>query len=127
MEQTGAIGEWRAYAPPRQLLRPHSHRLLLGRLVSPAGPALSWVQPFSSELLIDRALLQKDFHALVWIAGLLFVATVAGFGLNIFSSYRYVTVSAAMLFDMRLALFRHLQGLSPRFYVRYRLGDLMSR
>jgi ATP-binding cassette subfamily B protein len=47
--------------------------------------------------------------------------------LNILSSYRYVRVSASMLFDMRLALFRHLQELSPRFYVRYRLGDLMSR
>jgi ATP-binding cassette subfamily B protein len=32
-----------------------------------------------------------------------------------------------MLFDMRLALFRHLQTLSPRFYANYRLGDLMSR
>ena len=32
-----------------------------------------------------------------------------------------------MLFDMRLALFRHLQSLSPRFYAGYRLGDLMSR
>ena len=57
----------------------------------------------------------------------MFVATVAGFVLNIVSSYRYVTVSAEMLFDMRLALFRHLQKLSPRFYAQFRLGDLMSR
>jgi ATP-binding cassette, subfamily B, bacterial len=28
---------------------------------------------------------------------------------------------------MRLALFRHLQTLSPRFYAGFRLGDLMSR
>jgi ATP-binding cassette subfamily B protein len=66
-------------------------------------------------------------RALVQIAGLMFVVTVLGFALNILSSYRYVTVSASMLFDMRLALFRHLQKLSPRFYAQYRLGDLMSR
>jgi ATP-binding cassette subfamily B protein len=66
-------------------------------------------------------------RALVQIAGLMFVVTVLGFALNIVSSYRYVTVSASMLFDMRLALFRHLQKLSPRFYAQYRLGDLMSR
>lgn len=127
MEPTGAIAEWRAYRRLWVYLRPYSRRLVLVLVVSLAGTALSLVQPFISKLLIDKALLQKDFHALVRIAGLLFLATVAGFGLNIFSSYRYVTVSAAMLFDMRLALFRHLQELSPRFYVRYRLGDLMSR
>ena len=127
MERTGAIAEWRAYRRLWVYLRPYSRPLVLVLLVSLAGTGLSLVQPFISKLLIDKALLQKDFRALVWIAGLLFIATAAGFGLNILSSYRYVTVSASMLFDMRLALFRHLQELSPRFYVRYRLGDLMSR
>ena len=28
---------------------------------------------------------------------------------------------------MRLALYRHLQRLSPRFYARTRLGDILSR
>jgi ATP-binding cassette subfamily B protein len=32
-----------------------------------------------------------------------------------------------MLFEMRLALYRHLQTLSPRFYAKWRLGDLVSR
>jgi len=128
MEATSeAIAEWRAYRRLWVFLRPYSRQLVLVLVVSLIGTALSLVQPFISKLLIDKALLRKDFHALIWIAGLLFIATVAGFGLNILSSYRYVTVSASMLFDMRLALFRHLQELSPRFYVRYRLGDLMSR
>ena len=57
----------------------------------------------------------------------MFAATVLGFLLNILSSYQYVRVSASMLFDMRLALYRHLQTLSPRFYAKWRLGDLVSR
>jgi ATP-binding cassette, subfamily B, bacterial len=57
----------------------------------------------------------------------MFGATVLGYALNILSSYQYVRVSAAMLFDMRLALYRHLQTLSPRFYAKWRLGDLVSR
>src|SRR5258707_1017114 len=32
-----------------------------------------------------------------------------------------------MLFDMRLAVYRHLQRMSPRFYAKWRLGDLVSR
>jgi len=47
--------------------------------------------------------------------------------LNIFSSYQYVRVSASVLFDMRLALYRHLQTLSPRFWARTKLGDVVSR
>ena len=66
-------------------------------------------------------------RALAWVAGLMFGVTVLGFLLNILSSYQYVRVSAAMLFDMRLALYRHLQTLSPRFYAKWRLGDLVSR
>jgi len=124
---TGTIAEWRTYRRLWVYLRPYSRQLVLVLVISLIGTALSLVQPLISKLLIDRALLQKDFYALMWIAVLLFGATVAGFGLNILSSYRYVSVSASMLFDMRLALFRHLQELSPRFYVRYRLGDLMSR
>ena len=108
-------------------MRPYSGRLAFVLTVSLCATALSLVQPYISKLLIDRALLQRDMHALAWIAGLMFAAVVLGFGLNMLSSYRYVRISAAMLFDMRLALFRHLQSLSPRFYASYRLGDLMSR
>ena len=47
--------------------------------------------------------------------------------LNVVSGLRYTRVSADILFDMRLEMYRHLQRLSPRFYARTRLGDVMSR
>src|SRR5258708_30245531 len=39
----------------------------------------------------------------------------------------YTRVSAQILFDMRLALYQHLLRLSPRFYARTRLGEIVSR
>lgn len=92
-----------------------------------AATGLGLVQPYVSKLLIDVALLRHDWRALCWIAALMFGVTVLGFALNILSSYQYVGVSAAMLFDMRAAVYRHLQKLSPRFYAKWRLGDLVSR
>ncbi|SCY70059.1 ATP-binding cassette, subfamily B [Novosphingobium aromaticivorans] len=77
--------------------------------------------------MIDEALLKRDWDALLRIAGLMVAATVGGFAVNALVSYRYVAISAQMLFDMRVALLRHLQTLSPRFYGSFRLGDLMSR
>jgi ATP-binding cassette subfamily B protein len=40
---------------------------------------------------------------------------------------RYTAVSADVLFEMRHALYRHLQRLSPRFYARTPLGDILAR
>lgn len=95
--------------------------------ISLCATALTLIQPYFSKLLIDRALMPRDMRALVWIAGLMSLTSALGFVVNILASYRYVKISAAMLFDLRLALFQHLQTLSPRFYAGYRLGDLMSR
>ena len=84
-------------------------------------------QPYISKLLIDDALLRRDFRALVTVSALMVAATLLSFALNILSSYQYVRFSAHVLFDMRLALYRHLQALSPRFWARTRLGDVVSR
>ncbi len=127
MASPGSVAQWKDYRRLGVYLRPYKARLALVLAISLAATSLSLIQPFLSKLLIDGALLKHDMRTLVWVSVLMFVATVAGFVLNIVSSYRYVTVSAEMLFDMRLALFRHLQKLSPRFYAQFRLGDLMSR
>ena len=47
--------------------------------------------------------------------------------LNFVSGMRYTKVSAEILFDMRLTVYRHLQRLSPRFFARTPLGEIMSR
>lgn len=121
------VAQWQTYRRLWVFIRPYTRPLSLVILVSLGATALTLVQPYFSKLLIDRALMRRDMHALLWIAGVMSLASILGFVFNILASYRYVKVSAAMLFDLRLALFRHLQGLSPRFYASYRLGDLMSR
>jgi len=108
-------------------LSPYWRRLLLVLAVSLVSTALSLAQPYIAKLLIDDALLQRNVEALAAVAALMVVVTVLGFALNILSSFRYVRVSAEVLFDMRLALYRHLQALSPRYYARARLGDIVSR
>jgi ATP-binding cassette subfamily B protein len=119
--------QWRTYRRLSVYIRPYTRQLLLVLAISLCATALGLFQPYVSRLLIDRALLRHDVKALAWITGLMFAATVFNFLFNILASYRYVRISAAMLFDLRVALFRHLQTLSPRFYAANRLGDLMSR
>jgi len=117
---------WRDYSRLKIFLRPYTARLIFILIISLLATAMGLVQPFISKFLVD-AIVRRDWRALCWVSALMFAATVVGFLINILSSYQYVRVSAAMLFDMRLALYRHLQTLSPRFYAKWRLGDLVSR
>jgi ATP-binding cassette subfamily B protein len=88
---------------------------------------LSLVLPYLSKDLIDRAFLGHDPHTLFLIVALFIGITIVSFVLNIVSGLRYTRTSAEILFDMRLSLYRHLQQLSPRFYARTRLGEIVSR
>ena len=108
-------------------ISPYWRRLALVLVLSLISTLLGLAQPYITKLLIDEALLRKNLQALATVAILMVVVTVFGFALNIVSSYRYVAVSAAVLFDMRLSVYEHLQKLSPRFYARTRLGEIVSR
>jgi ATP-binding cassette subfamily B protein len=121
------VAEWNAYRRLWVFLKPYTTQLVLVAVISLIATSLTLIQPYFSKLLIDDALLKGDMNMLVWLSGAMFLVAVAGFAVNIATSYKYLKISAAMLFDMRVALFRHLQTLSPRFYARFRLGDLMSR
>src|SRR5204862_3545125 len=85
------------------------------------------VLPYLSETLIDRALIGRNLAALDTTVALFALSSIAGFALTAFTGLRYTRVSAHILFDMRLAVYRHLQRLSPRFYARTPLGDILAR
>ena len=106
---------------------PYWRRLLLVFVISLLSTGLALYVPFLSRSLVDGALLGGDGNALRRIVLTFALITVASFALNVVSGLRYTRVSAEILFDMRLALYRHLQRLSPRFFASTRLGDIMSR
>ncbi len=106
---------------------PYWRKLVLVLLISLSSTLLGLAQPYIAKLLIDEALLRRNAQALLTVAGLMVVLTVLGFVFSILASYRYVSVSAEVLFDMRLAVYEHLQRLSPRFYTRTKLGEIVSR
>ena len=94
---------------------PYWRRLALVAALSLVSTALSLVLPYLSKTLVDRALIGRNLGALYRIVGLFALTSIAGFALTAFTGLRYTRVSADILFDMRLALYRHLQQLSPRF------------
>lgn len=108
-------------------VRPYLGALAPVVVVSLLSTGLSLVLPFLSKVLVDDAILGRDLELLIRIVGLFIAIPLVSFGLNVFSGMRYTRVSADILFDMRLDLYRHLQRLSPRYYARTPLGDIVTR
>ena len=108
-------------------IAPYWRSLALVLVLSLASTVLALYLPYLTRDLVDRALIGRDFAALRRVVFLFVSAGVASFALNIVTGLRYTETSARILFDMRLTLYRHLQRLSPRFYARTRLGEIVSR
>jgi ATP-binding cassette subfamily B protein len=106
---------------------PYWKRLGVVLVISMLGTLLGLAQPYFLKILIDDAFLAGNYPLLVRVSALLFAVSIVSIVLNSFSSYRYIQVSTEALFDMRLAVFRHLQTLSPRYYARNPMGDVLSR
>jgi ATP-binding cassette subfamily B protein len=110
-----------------QYILPYWRSLALVLVLSLASTALALYLPYLTKDLVDRALLGRDLAALRRVVLLFITAGIASFAINVVSGLRYTEASARILFDMRLALYEHLQRLSPRYYARTRLGDIVSR
>ena len=106
---------------------PYWRRLVLVLLLSALSTGLSLYLPLLSRDFFDRALIGRDLRTLIRVGTLFAVFAAASFVVNVVSGLRYTRVSADILFDMRLQMYRHLQRLSPRFHARTRIGDVMSR
>lgn len=118
------LREYRRVLP---YLAPHRLALAFIILLSLFSTAAGLLVPLLNQRIVDDGLIARNMNALLQAAGLMAMLTVVGFLLNIASSYAYVRVSAAVLFAMRLDMYRHLQQISPRQHAKTRLGDFVSR
>ena len=84
-------------------------------------------QPYLTKLLIDDALARRNFRSLELFAIWMGVCAALALALGMLTMRLYTKLSAAILFDMRLAAFRKLQNLSPQFYASTKTGDIVSR
>jgi ATP-binding cassette subfamily B protein len=106
---------------------PHWKRLAIVLLLSLVSTFAALYIPYLSRLLIDRALLGRDSAALVSIILQFAALTLGSFALNVVSGLVYTRASAEILFEMRLAVFRQLQRLSPRFFAELPIGQIATR
>ena len=108
-------------------IRPYWPSLALVAGLSTLSTLLSLALPYLSKQLVDDALLARNRDMLVRLVLVFAGIALASFFINVVSGLKYTRTSAAILFDMRLSLYQHLQRLSPRFYAATPLGQIVTR
>jgi ATP-binding cassette subfamily B protein len=123
--------------------RPRVSRALLRRVARYARPylggvavvlvtmlgvsLLTLVPPLLIRDLLDRALPARDVTRLNLLAlGMVAVPLVSGL-LGVLQRYASAGVGEGIIFDLRTALYGHLQRMSLRFFTNTQVGEMMSR
>ncbi|MFI9601558.1 ABC transporter ATP-binding protein [Streptomyces sp. NPDC004069] len=96
-------------------------------LLSLLEPLVAAAELWLFKIVVDQVLVPRDLSAFLWIAptyvGLIVLSGIIGFADDMISAY----VSERFMVALRADAFRHVQGLSPGFFERRRLGDVLAR
>jgi ATP-binding cassette subfamily B protein len=107
--------------------RPYLGRIALMFLTILAITLLTLVPPLLYRQLIDVALPQRDFGLLNLLAvGMIGIPIASGL-MGVLQRYMGAQIGEGIIFDLRRALFQHLQRMSLRFFTNSRTGEIMAR
>jgi ATP-binding cassette subfamily B protein len=99
--------------------------VMLGVILLISG--LNLIPPLLTRTLIDVAIPQGDRRLLATLAlGMIAIPLTTGL-LGVVQRYFSATIGEGVIFDLRVALFAHLQRMSLRFFTNTKTGELMSR
>src|SRR6202048_1117047 len=83
--------------------------------------------PLSLKFLIDDALGEEDFEALIKILGVLAVAGIFTSIVAVWYERWDAKLAASLISDVRKRLFEHVQNLPSGYFARTRRGEILSR
>jgi ATP-binding cassette subfamily B protein len=137
-------GGWRAFIThDEEAERPGITRDLLRRVWAFAQPyrwritgllltillvsALGLVSPLLYRELIDNTLPNGDWVRLNWLALAMIALPVLSGVIGVWQRGLNARIGEGVIYDLRCALYEHLQRMSLRFFTQTRTGELMSR
>ena len=115
---------WRRLAA---LLRPYLREQLAPLALLALGVPLALAPPLLLGVVLDDVLLPRRYDRLTGLTAALVAVTAAGAALGAGASWLQTWLSARVLVDLRLRLFRHVQALGPAWLGESRQGDILSR
>jgi len=137
-------GGWRSFMEQDESKsQPPVSRALLGRVLAYSRPywrsltlmmaaigaiaLIGLVPPLLYRDLIDNVLPNRDFTRLHWLAlGMIGIPVLSGL-ISVGQRYLSARVGEGIIYDLRQAMYDHLQRMSLRFFTSTRSGEIVSR
>jgi len=92
-----------------------------------ASSGLALVTPLIMRDLIDVTIPSGNLRRLALLSGALLLVPALNGGINVIQRRLNARVGEGVIYDLRAALFAHLQRMSLRFFTNTKVGELMSR
>ncbi|HZP47653.1 MAG TPA: ABC transporter ATP-binding protein [Vicinamibacterales bacterium] len=108
-------------------LRPYWRSVAVAFVAIIAGSSASLAQPYLIKVAIDRYIAAGRLQELNTLALLFLVVLVVGFASEYTQTWTLQLTGQRVMFDLRTAIYAHLQRLDLRYYDRNPVGRLMTR
>jgi len=109
------------------LFKPYKAKVLWTMLAVIAGVLAGILPPLFVKEIIDNGISARNLDVVVWFSVWTILATIAGAGLTLLYGWLSVDIGQNIMCDLRLRLFSHLQGMSLRFFVSHKTGEVQTR
>ena len=110
-----------------EYLRPYWRQVALAFVTIIVSAVASLIQPYLIKVAIDRYITQRQTTGLDRLAALYLTVLVASFAAEYFQTWTLQLTGQRIMYDLRMAIYRHLQRLDLRYYDRNPVGRLMTR
>ena len=110
-----------------KLARPYRKQLIGFVITVVLAVVISAVPPLILRALIDTAIPEKDRQLVGLLAFAAVFLALVNAGLTLIQRYYSAGIGEGLIFDMRTALFDHVQHQPLSFFTRTQTGSLMSR
>ena len=114
-----------------QLFRPHRARLALTIALVLVSAGLSVLPPLLTQQAFDRGLFPPEggpnIPVLIQLVSLMLLLWMLSAGLGIAQTFLTATVGNAVMAQLRVRLFAHLQSMELGFFTRTKTGAIQSR
>ncbi|MCF7550222.1 ABC transporter ATP-binding protein [Pseudonocardia sp. WMMC193] len=111
----------------RPFIKPYRGRLAICLALIAVGPVLDAANLWLFKVLVDDVLAPRNFELFGTVAALFVGVMVVGGILSFADDYLCTWVGERFVLDLRDRLFAHMHRMSPGFFERRPVGDLLAR
>jgi ABC-type multidrug transport system fused ATPase/permease subunit len=107
--------------------RPHRTKLVVFLLLTVVSAVLAVTTPVLAGRVVDAIVQGRDVSVVVWLAVIIAAIAIVDSGLGLVERWQSSRIGEGLIYDLRRAVFQHVQRMPIAFFTRTRTGALVSR